>query len=74
MFSHKTIELLMNLVVLLATLISLTIQNSGGSFSGQIKGALNSIKPGATVIFKDIVAEGPDGRQKVLNGITFIAR
>ncbi len=53
---------------------AVTIQNSGGSFSGQIKGALNSIKPGATVIFKDIVAEGPDGRQKVLNGITFIAR
>jgi len=53
---------------------AVTVQNSGGSFSGQIKGALNSIKPGATVIFKDIVAEGPDGRQKVLNGITFIAR
>lgn len=53
---------------------AVTVQNSGGNFSGQIKGALNSIKPGATVIFKDIVAEGPDGRQKVLNGITFIAR
>jgi gliding motility-associated protein GldM len=53
---------------------AVTIQNSGGGFSGQVKGALNSIKPGATVIFKDIVAEGPDGRQKVLDGITFLAK
>jgi len=53
---------------------AVTIQNSGGSFSGQVKGALNSIKPGATVLFKDIVCEGPDGRQKVLDGITFSAK
>ncbi|MGY0039975.1 GldM family protein [Pedobacter sp. NJ-S-72] len=53
---------------------AVNIPNSGGSFSGQIKGALNSIKPGATVIFKDIIAEGPDGRQKNLDGITFTAK
>lgn len=53
---------------------AVTIPNSGGTFSGQIKGALGSIKPGATVIFKDIIAEGPDGRQKSLDGITFIAK
>ena len=53
---------------------AVTLQNSGGSFSGQVKGALNSLKPGATVIFKDIVCEGPDGRQKVLDGITFLAK
>ena len=53
---------------------AVTIANSGGSFSGQVKGALGSIKPGATVIFKDIIAEGPDGRQKSLDGITFIAK
>ena len=53
---------------------AVTIPNSGGSFAGQVKGALNSIKPGATVIFKDIVVEGPDGRQKSLDGITFIAK
>jgi gliding motility-associated protein GldM len=53
---------------------AVTIQNNGGGFSGQIKGALNSIKPNATVIFKDIVCEGPDGRQKVLDGITFVAK
>jgi len=53
---------------------AVTIPNSGGSFAGQVKGALNSIKPGATVIFKDIIAEGPDGRQKNLDGITFTAK
>jgi gliding motility-associated protein GldM len=53
---------------------AVTISNSGAGFNGQIKGALNSIRPGATVIFKDIVTEGPDGRQKVLDGITFIAK
>lgn len=53
---------------------AVTIQNSGGSFSGQVRGALNSIKPGATVIFKDIVCEGPDGRSRVLDGITFSAK
>ena len=62
-----------------ATLINprsdaVTIQNSGASFSGQIKGALGSLKPGATVIFKDIIAEGPDGRQRNLDGITFTAK
>lgn len=53
---------------------AVTMQNSGGSFGSQVKGALNSIKPGATVIFKDIIAEGPDGRQKNLDAITFIAK
>jgi len=53
---------------------AVTIQNSGAGFSSQIKGALNSLKPNATVIFKDIVCEGPDGRQKVLDGITFLAK
>lgn len=53
---------------------AVTISCSGAGFNSQIKGALNSIKPGATVIFKDIVCEGPDGRQKVLDGITFITR
>jgi gliding motility-associated protein GldM len=53
---------------------AVTMANPGGSFGGQVKGALNSIKPGATVIFKDIVVEGPDGRQKSLDAITFIAK
>ncbi len=53
---------------------AVTIINNGGGFGGQVKGALNSLKPGATIIFKDIVCEGPDGRQKVLDGITFIAK
>lgn len=53
---------------------AVTIANNGGGFGGQIKGALNSLKPGATVIFKDIICEGPDGRQKNLDGITFIAK
>lgn len=53
---------------------AVTMQNSGAGFGAQIKGALNSLKPGATIIFKDIVCEGPDGRQKVLDGITFVAK
>jgi gliding motility-associated protein GldM len=53
---------------------AVTIACGGANFNSQIKGALNSIKPGATVIFKDIVCEGPDGRQKVLDNITFITR
>lgn len=53
---------------------AVTLQNSGAAFSTQVKGALNSLKPNATVIFKDIVCEGPDGRQKVLDGITFLAK
>jgi gliding motility-associated protein GldM len=53
---------------------AVTVVNNGGGFTGQVKGALNSLKPGATIIFKDIVCEGPDGRQKVLDGITFVAK
>lgn len=53
---------------------AVTIQNNGAGFGAQMKGALNSLKPGATIIIKDIVCEGPDGRQKVLDGITFLAK
>lgn len=53
---------------------AVTMQNSGSGFGGPVKAALNSLKPNATVIFKDIVCEGPDGRSKVLDGITFIAK
>lgn len=50
------------------------IAGSGSSFSGAVRSAMNSITPGTTVIFKDIVCQGPDGRQKILDPITFFAK
>ncbi|TWR23747.1 gliding motility protein GldM [Mucilaginibacter achroorhodeus] len=46
---------------------------NGGELSGAMKSALSGITPGSTVVFKDIVAVGPDGTQRGLDGIVLQA-
>ncbi len=48
-------------------------QTNGPDLSSAMRAAINSIGPGATVIFKDIIAVGPDGTQRGLNSIVLSA-
>lgn len=51
----------------------ITIQGNGSELNSQMHTLLNSIGPGAFVIFKDIVAVGPDGSQRGLDQIVLSA-
>jgi len=51
----------------------ITIQTTGADLSSAQRTAINSIGPGSTVIFKDIIAVGPDGTQRGLNSIVLSA-
>ena len=46
---------------------------SGSQLSGAMHSALNTVTPGSTVVFKDIIAVGPDGKQRGLNPIVLSA-
>lgn len=49
------------------------MSTSGGELSGAMKSALAGVTPGSTVVFKEIVAVGPDGTQRGLDGIVLQA-
>ncbi|RYE54283.1 MAG: gliding motility protein GldM, partial [Sphingobacteriales bacterium] len=53
---------------------AVTLSGTGGTFAGPIRNLMNSITPQTTIIFRDIVAQGPDGRQRVLDNVTFFAK
>jgi gliding motility-associated protein GldM len=46
---------------------------SGGELTGSAKQAIGTVTPGTTVVFKDIVAVGPDGSQRGLDPIVLTA-
>ena len=46
---------------------------SGGELSGAMRASMNGVTPGTTVVFKDIIAVGPDGTQRGLDGIILSA-
>jgi gliding motility-associated protein GldM len=46
---------------------------SSGELTGAMKSALNTVTPGTTVVFKDIVAVGPDGTPRGLDAIVLSA-
>jgi gliding motility-associated protein GldM len=46
---------------------------SSGQLSGAMHSAMNIVTPGTTVVFKDIIAVGPDGRQRGLDPIVISA-
>ena len=46
---------------------------NGSELTGPMKAAISSISPGATIVFKDIVAVGPDGTQRGLDPIVLSA-
>jgi len=48
-------------------------QTNGADLSSEMRRAINTIGPGSTVIFKDIIAVGPDGTQRGINSIVLSA-
>ncbi|MFI5137924.1 MAG: gliding motility protein GldM [Sphingobacteriales bacterium] len=51
----------------------ITYSTSGNELSAQMKTLINSVTPGTTVIFKDIIAVGPDGSPRGLDPIALSA-
>jgi len=51
----------------------ITISGNGNELSAAMHSVLNSVSPGTTVVFKDIIAVGPDGTQRGLDPIVLSA-
>jgi gliding motility-associated protein GldM len=51
----------------------LSFSGSGNQLTSAMHSAMNTISPGSTVVFKDIVAVGPDGTQRGLDNIVLFA-
>jgi gliding motility-associated protein GldM len=49
------------------------LSGSGAELTGAMRAAMSTVTPGSTVIFKDIVAVGPDGTQRGLDPIVLSA-
>ncbi|QEM07669.1 gliding motility protein GldM [Mucilaginibacter rubeus] len=52
---------------------AIILSGSGGELTGAMHSALNTVTPGTTVIFKDIVAVGPDHSPRSLDPIVLSA-
>jgi gliding motility-associated protein GldM len=52
---------------------AIILTGSGSELTGAMRAAINTITPGSTVIFKDIVAVGPDGSPRGLDPIVLSA-
>ncbi len=46
-----------------------TARNNGGDFNNEVKNILETITPGNRVIFDNVIAVGPDGKERLLNSI-----
>jgi len=51
----------------------ITLTTNGNELSSAMRAALNTVTPGTTVVFKEIVAVGPDGTQRGLDAIVISA-
>jgi len=51
----------------------ITYSTTGGELSSQMRSAMSGVSPGTTVVFKDIIAVGPDGTQRGLDPIVLSA-
>ena len=52
---------------------AIILSGSGAELTGAMRSAMNTITPGTTVVFKDIVAVGPDGTPRGLDPIVLSA-
>jgi len=52
---------------------AIIVSGSGNVLSANMHNALNSVSPGSTVVFRDIVAVGPDGIQQEIDPIVLTA-
>jgi len=52
---------------------AIIMSGSGGELTGAMRSVMNTVTPGTTVVFKDIVAVGPDGTPRGLDPIVLSA-
>ena len=52
---------------------AISMSASSGELSGAMRSAMGSVTPGTTVVFKDIIAVGPDGSPRGLDAIVLSA-
>ncbi|MBC7744476.1 MAG: gliding motility protein GldM [Flavobacterium sp.] len=62
-----------NLVIAKPRADAVILQTNGNTLSAQMQAAMNGVTPGTRVIFDNIVAVGPDGTQRQLDGIVLTA-
>ncbi|NEU08704.1 gliding motility protein GldM [Flavihumibacter sp. R14] len=62
-----------NLVIAKPRTDPVILQANGNTLSSQMQAAMNGVTPGTRVIFDNIVAVGPDGTQRQLDGIVITA-
>jgi gliding motility-associated protein GldM len=62
-----------NLVIAKPRADAVILQTNGNTLSSQMQAAMNGVTPGTRVIFDNIVAVGPDGTQRALDGIVLTA-
>ncbi len=53
---------------------AISITTTGNELNAQMKTLINSVTPGTFVVFKDIIAVGPDGTQRGLDDIVLSAK
>ncbi len=49
-------------------------QNAGAAWSGEVDRIIKASSPGDTFIFDDITVKGPDGRDRIIPGISYTLR
>lgn len=62
-----------NLVIAKPRADAVILQTNGNTLSSQMRAAMAGVTPGTRVIFDNIVAVGPDGSQRQLDGIVLTA-
>lgn len=61
------------LLVIKPRLDPVVLSGNGGELTGAMTSALNGVTPGSTVVFRDIVAVGPDGLSRPIDAIVLSA-
>ncbi|WP_184547967.1 gliding motility protein GldM [Mucilaginibacter sp. FT3.2] len=61
------------LLVIKPRLDPVIYSGNGGELTGAMTSALNTVTPGSTVVFRDIVAVGPDGLSRPIDAIVLSA-
>ncbi|RYU90350.1 gliding motility protein GldM [Mucilaginibacter terrigena] len=62
-----------NLIIIKPRQDAVSLSTTGGELSSAMRSAMSSVTPGTTVVFQDIIAVGPDGTQRGLDGIVLTA-
>ncbi len=60
-----------NLIIAKPRADVVVLQASGNNLTGQMRAAMAGVTPGTRIIFDNIVAVGPDGTQRQLDGMVF---